>query len=378
MKVLQVIPTLDRSGAEKQMTLLAGGLPKDEFETAVCTLTRSGPYADELHRAGVPLFEVGKKHRFSLLAYNRLKNVIREFRPDIVHTWIFAANAYGRRAAVACGVPKIVCGERCVDRWKQAWHFAVDRMLAKKTDVIAVNSAGVRDFYVARGFPESLFEIIPNAVTPLLPSPVTKEELIRKLGLPIEPGKPLPLLIGLVARLWPQKRVRDAIWSAEQLKFTGLDFHMLILGDGPERENLLRYRDEIRIFDRVHFLGHRDDVYAFMPHFDLLWSVSAYEGLSNTVMEAMSVGVPVIASDITGHRELVVPGGTGVLISEYGGDPVRRRTAFCRESYALLQPDATQHRQAMGQAARRRIETQFGLSQMIERYARLYRSLSGQ
>lgn len=378
MRILQIIPTLDRSGAEKQMTLLACGLPKEEFEVGVCALTRGGPYAADLNRAGIPVYEIGKKHKFSPAAYYRLKTVIRAFRPDIVHTWIFAANAYGRAAAAACGVTKIVCGERCVDPWKEPWHLAVDRRLAKKTSVIAANSVGVREFYAERGIPASLFEIIPNAATPLLPSSVSKEEIFRQLGVRREPGKPLPFLIGLVARLWPQKRVRDAVWSAEQLKFTGLDFHLVVIGDGPQRENLLRYRDEIRITDTVHFVGHRDDVYNFMPHFDLLWSTSEYEGLSNTVMEAMSAGVPVVASDIPGHRELVVPGETGVLIPEFHGEPIRHRTEFCRESFFLLQPEAEARRRRMGAAAKERIETEFGLSQMLRRYAELYRKLHRQ
>ena len=360
------------------MTLLACGLPKGEFECAVCALTRSGPYAEDLRKAGVPLFEIGKARKISLGAYNRLKKVIRAFRPDIVHTWIFAANAYGRYAAAACGVPRIVCGERCVDLWKQAWHWAVDRALAKKTDCIATNSAGVRDFCVRHGISPSLFEIIPNAAVPLPPSQVAKEEILRRLGVPVSAGTPLPFLIGLVARLWPQKRVRDAVWAAEQLKFTGLDFHLIIIGDGPERENLLRYRDEIRITDRVHFIGHRNDVFQFMPHFDLLWSVSGYEGLSNTVMEAMSAGVPVVASDITGHRELVQHGKTGILIPEFGGDAIRRRTEICRESFELLRPESSAKRAEMGNAARRRIETEFGLASMISRYITLYRRLMNQ
>ena len=375
MRVLQIIPSLDRSGAEKQMTLLACGLPKEEFQSAVCVLTRSGPYAEDLKRAGVPLFEIGKKRKLSFRAYQRLKAVIRGFRPDIVHTWIFAANAYGRRAAAACGVPIIVCGERCVDLRTRPWHRAVDRALAKKTDCIVANSAGVREYYAARGIPASLFEIIPNAAVPLPPSTVTKEELLRRLGVPVSGGAPLPFLIGLVGRLWPQKRVRDAIWAAEQLKFTGLDFHLVVIGDGPQRENLLRYRDEIRITDRVHFIGHRDDVFNFLPHFDLLWSLSGYEGLSNAVLEAMSAGVPVVASDIPGHRELVLPGKTGVLVPEYAGDAIRRRTGFCRESFALLQPGAAETRAEMGRAARRRIETEFGLAPMINRHAELYRRL---
>ena len=376
-RILEIIPTLDRSGAEKQMVLLATGLPKSDFEVAVCALTRSGPYAEPLRAAGIPLFEIGKARKFSLTAYIRLKKVIREFSPDLVHTWIFAANAYGRKAAFDCGVPRIICGERCVDPWKQNWHLMVDRWLARKTDAFAVNSFGIRDFYVARGLPARKFAVIPNAVLPSEPSPVSKRELLDALRIPYSEseGTRLPYLVGLIARLWPQKRVRDAIWAAEQLKFTETDFHLIVIGDGPERENLLRYRDEIRIQDRVHFIGHRGDVYKFMPHFDVVWSISGYEGLSNTVMEAMSAGVPVVASDIPGHRELIENGKTGILVSEYGGDPIRRRTAFCRETFMLLQPGAVELRRRMGEAAQLRIQSEYSLGKMIASYAELYKNL---
>lgn len=373
-KILEIIPTLDQSGAEKQLVLLAAGLPRDRFEVEVAVLTRSGPLEADLRDAEIPVTLIGKGRKFSPSAFFRLKRTIRRFRPDLVHTWLFAANAYGRKAAIDCGVPSIVCGERCVDPWKRWWHHAIDRRLAKKTDVIAVNSEGIRDFYVGYGLAPEKFAVIPNAAVPLPASPLTRRELLAEMG--IEPtGEKIPFLIGMVARLWPQKRVREAIWSTDQLKFTGVDFHLVIIGDGPQRDELLRYRDELRLTDRCHFIGHRSDVFRWMSHFDLVWNTSAYEGQSNTILEAMSAGVPVVASDIPGNRELVVPGKTGLLIPEYDGDLSRRRTAFCRESFLLLRPENEEKRRAMGDAAKKRIAEEFSGEKMISRYAELYQNL---
>lgn len=373
-RILEIIPTLDRSGAEKQLALLATGLPRDEFDVEVAVLTRDGPLSDSLREGGVPYSVIGKKGKLDFAALARLKKTVRRFRPDLVHTWIFAANAYGRAAALSCGVKKIVCGERCVDPWKRPWHFMIDRYLARRTDTIAVNSEGIRDFYVAHGLAPEKFTVIPNAVLPPRPSRMTREEIFARLGIPTPAGT-RPFLIGLVARLWPQKRIREAVWSSDELKFTGCDFHLLIFGDGPERENLLRYRDELRLGDRVHFLGHRPDVADFLPHLDLLWSTSAYEGQSNSILEAMACGVPVLASDIPGNRELVVPGQTGLLIPEFDGDRFRRRTAYCKESFLLFQPENAPLRLSMGEAARKRIASEFSLEKMIDRYAALYRGL---
>ncbi|MCL2622282.1 MAG: glycosyltransferase, partial [Planctomycetaceae bacterium] len=140
IKILQIIPTLDQSGAEKQMTLLATGLPRDEFETHVAVLTRTGPLAHELEAADIPYTLMNKAAKIDLFAWFRLKNLIRKIKPDIVHTWLFAGNAYGRSAAFACQVPVVFAGERCVDPWKGRGHFLIDRYLARKTDAIITNS----------------------------------------------------------------------------------------------------------------------------------------------------------------------------------------------------------------------------------------------
>ena len=90
-KILFIIPTMDRCGAEKQLTLLATRLPKEDFEVKVVLLTRGGPYLQTLLNAGISVELVGKKSKLSFRAYRKLKGVIKCFKPDIVHTWLFAA-----------------------------------------------------------------------------------------------------------------------------------------------------------------------------------------------------------------------------------------------------------------------------------------------
>ena len=97
IKVCLIIPTLDQGGAEKQLAMLACGLDRNEFETSVVVLTRSGPLEDRLRQAGVQVHLVGKHATADPLAWIRLLRILKRIQPDIVHTWIFAANAYGRR-----------------------------------------------------------------------------------------------------------------------------------------------------------------------------------------------------------------------------------------------------------------------------------------
>ena len=363
-RILQIIPTLDRSGAEKQLALLAAGLPRNEFDVHVCVLTRSGPLAADLEASGVPLTLIGKRAKIDPAGFLRLKRHIAALRPDVVHTWLFAANSYGRVAALAAGVPRIVAGERSVDPWKN-WHeLAIDRWLARRTDRIVVNSSGVRDFYVHHGLPSEKFAIIPNGIGPFAPSDLTRAALLAELQLP-EGAR----LVGAVGRLWPQKRIKDLIWAADLLKVIRDDVHLLIIGDGPLRERLEKFRHQVRIEDKVHFLGHRDDVPRLLPHFDALWLASEYEGMPNVVMEAMAAGVPVVATDISGNRDLVMPGETGYLV------PIGDRAAFARETRRLL--DDAELARRLGEAGRQRMLAEFTIEQMVERHAALYRELLG-
>ncbi len=369
-RLLHVIPTLDRAGAEKQMTLLVKGLPADEFEVHVCALTRGGPLLATLEKAGIPTTVIGKRWKIDPRAYWALRQLMGRLKPDLVHTWLFAANAYGRAAGRSCGVKCLVAGERCVDPWKGRRDLRIDRYLAKRTARIVANSPGVRDFYVGHGLPEEKFTVIPNGIPPAAPSHTTREALLDELGLPEDSH-----LIGIVGRLWPQKRVKDAIWAADLLKVIRDDVHLLIIGDGPQRNRLRRFREQVEIRDKVHFLGHRQDAAGIIPHLDMLWSTSDYEGQSNSIMEAMSSGVPVVATDIPGTRDLVVHEETGYLIPCHGQDTRRRRAEFARYANRLLEDDELAGR--MSESSRERMVSEFSVGKMVERHVELYRELLG-
>jgi glycosyltransferase involved in cell wall biosynthesis len=403
-KILFIIPTLERCGAEKQMTLLAVHLPKDEFEVQVAALTRGGPYSEQLEAADIPLTIIGKHLKIDPLAYFRLKNVIKRFQPDIVHTWLFAANSYGRQAALSAGVPHIVAGERCVDPWKNPLHFIIDRHLAKHTDRIITNSSGVADFYVRNGLPADKFAVIPNAVVPpkkCEPQPAENitEKIFAELGikqngsdggyfsvsnaqyLPDEKTyftaaadlEQKPFIIGVVARLWVQKRIQDILWAFESFKYVNLNFHAFIIGDGPEREPLLRMRDGWELNSRVHFLGERSDVNRIMPCFNVLLNCSGYEGQSNSILEAMSLGIPVIATDIAGNKDLVVDGKTGLLFPDSGSDFRLRRRTLVKKTLELMENEEL--RREMGENAKKRVAEHFSLDAMVQRHIELYRKI---
>jgi glycosyltransferase involved in cell wall biosynthesis len=365
LRVLQVIPTLVRGGAEKQLAMLSAGLPRDRFDVHVAVLTHTGPLEESLRSAGIPVTVIGKRWKLDPIAYLKLQRHIKSLQPDIVHTWLFAANAYGRQAAIAARVPHIVAGERCVDPWKGQGQLAIDRMLTTRTDRIAVNSSGIVEFYVGKGLPREKFVVIPNGIPSAAAVTLSREEVLNELNLPSDSR-----LIAAVGRLWPQKGLKDLIWACDLLKCIRNDVHLLIIGEGPQRWRLERFRDHVQIGDRVHFLGERSDVPQLLPHCECLWLGSSYEGQSNAIMEAMNAGLPVVATDIPGNRDLVIPGETGFLVD------VGDRAAFAQKTQMLL-TDPARARQ-MGQAGLSRVHDHFSVEQMINRHVALYEQLAAQ
>jgi len=366
-RIVLLIPTLDRSGAEKQFTLLATRLPRDEFEVSAIALTRGGPYADELRAAGIPVTVIGKRSKFDPMTFVRLRSELHRLQPDILHTWLFAANAYGRLCAGIVPHAKIVVSERCVDSWKAGWQLWIDRRLIDRTDRLIGNSPSVVDFYRELGVPAEKLVCIPNGIdTPALTASTDENDrsaMLRELDFPTD-----AFVTGYIGRLAKQKRVQDLIWTVETLRQIRPRLRLVIVGDGPDRERLENFARDIGVTKHVRFLGHREDASRWLELFDVFCLASSFEGMSNSLMEAMSVGKPVIASDIPANRELVVQSETGFL------PKLADTVGFMQFLRRLIDEPGLVEK--FGQAGRERIQQFFSISRMVDAYADVYRSIT--
>ena len=367
IRVLLIIPTLDQSGAEKQFTLLATGLPKDQFDVHVIALTRGGPYTETISHAGIPISILNKRWKFDPFCLSRLSSSIRTIKPDLIHTWLFAANAYGRMVAGGKNQPPVIVSERCVDSWKSGWQLTLDRWQIRRTARLVGNSNSVANFYRQQQFPDDRIRVVPNGIE--LPAPASelseferRQRRVAAFGFP-----PDAKILGFVGRLARQKRVLDLIWSLVLLRDADPSIHLVLAGDGPEREHLERFVRELNVENHVRFLGHRNDASELIPLFDLFLLASEFEGMSNSLMEAMAHGLPVVASDIPANKELVFDGVTGFLF------PVGDRTACARAVLFLFQnPDRAAR---MGAAGRERMASEFSVDAMIQKYGEIYREV---
>lgn len=361
LRVCLIIPTLDQGGAEKQISLLARGLDCTVFEAIVIVLTRSGPRERELLESGIAVHHINKRAKLDPFAWLRLRKLLKQLKPDIVHTWLFAANAYGRTAAWSARVPVILGSERSVDPWKNAFQFWIDRCLAKRTQGLTANSQGTIDFYQQHGLDSKSFHLIPNGIEPIEPSTLTRAQACERMG--VSADRRIILSVG---RLWAQKGYKDLLWAAELLRVMREDICYVIIGDGPDRERLELYRDNIRGASQIFFLGARTDVYELLPHCDILWNGSLYEGQSNVILEAMQSGVAVIATDIPGNRELIEHDRTGLLYSLGNVDELTRY------SNQLLNDEP--RRKRITTNALQHVQQEHSVAQMISRHEDLFRA----
>lgn len=359
-KILFVIPTLDQSGAEKQLALLASRLPATKYQVEVCALTRGGPYQAVLEEAGVPVHLVGKRLAWDPWALWRLTGLIKRIRPDLVQTWLFAGNCYGRVAAALAGARRRIASERCVDSWKSRYQLAIDRRLAKLTDRVVANSRAVAAFYQRQGIVPAKLLVIPNAVEPVeVLDQQTRRSRLASIG--VDDDMPT---IGFAGRLWPQKRVQDLIWAVDVLRIAEVDARLIIVGDGPRRASLERFTKGLDLVDRVHFLGHRSDARDLMAAVDVVAAPSQFEGMPNVVLEAMAAGRPVVATQIAGMDEVVIDEETGLLA------PPKQPFELAKALRRIIDDPVLARR--LGDAGRQRALDHFSIEKMVESYERLY------
>lgn len=359
IKTLIVIPTLDQSGAEKQFGMLACQLPRADFDVRVIAVTRGGPYEQWLNDAEIPYSILRKRWRLDPSVLIKLRKDIQAHKPDVVLSCLFSANTSVRLATIGLPNPPVtIISERCVDSWKSGWQLWMDRCLQKRTDRLVANSQSVADFYSGNGFPAERISVIPNGVD-VPPQPaVSRATLLQELGLP-----PDAKLIMYVGRLAPQKRVRDLIWATQILRQSDPRAYFLIAGEGPQRTELEIFARETEAFPHVRFLGHRADASSLLHLADLFWLASEFEGMSNSLMEAMACGKPVIVSDIPPNRELVEHERSGYVVNL--GDSV----GFSQYTERLIQDDELSRR--LGEAARDRMVSEFSTRMMVRRYSEL-------
>lgn len=361
-RVLHVMDTLAVGGVELTLLRLIERT-RDRFEHSVCCIRDLGIYADRFESAGARLVLVGKVPRHDWGVPWRIAKVCRAVRPHIVHTrnW---GTIEGAVAARLTRVPVVIHGEHGGDAYNAARPPRRDRfrrLLFPFLDcVVAVSGQLERWLLDDLGVPPHKAVLVPNGVDTDSFRPCTDRERLR-----CERGYvPTHLLIGAVGRLDAVKDYPTLIAAFEMALRRQPAARLVIVGDGPERDSLVREISRRNLQDAVRLAGHQDDVREWLAAMDLFVQASLMEGTSNALLEAMAVGVPVIATRVGGNPEVVVDGVSGRLVPP--GDPPALAAAM--EASICDGAGRSQH----GAAGRERVARAYSMTSMIDAYTKLY------
>ena len=361
-RVLFLIDELDIGGTEQQLLELVKRLDRQKYLPMVCCF-RPGRIAEEIVASGVQVFRIRKRAKVDPSLIYHLWSLIRRERIDLLQTYLFTANTWGRLAAILAGVRIIVSSERNVDIWEKPYTRVIGRYLDRWTHGTIANSTAVKDYLVRKGLAARKIRVIYNGVDPgRFSQPISSDAIKAELGIP-----PHHLVIGLAARLEPQKDLHTFLRAAAQLITREPAASFLVIGGGSLATQLTQEAHTLGLSGRVIFTGARRDIPCLLAACDISVMSSLKEGMSNTILESMAAGKPLVATTVGGNVELIRDGETGFLVPPR--DPAALATAIQR---LLNDPPRAQ---AMGQQAKARISELFSVDTMVAATQQLYDEL---
>jgi glycosyltransferase involved in cell wall biosynthesis len=359
-RILFLCSTLAVGGAERQLGLLVPRLREAGFEPMVAVLRHRGRFFDDLDAAGLPATFVGMRSRSDLRGAFRAYRLWKA-RPDIIYTRSIDAQLIGHAVAVRAGAPHVTEEQGGLGIHRKRHHVLAARLFAPRVErVVAVSESQLPDL-VKLGYRRSAVRVIPNAVA--LPQPAREPaDVRRELG--VAPDDVLALLVSV---LRPEKRADVFVEAIARARERDPRIRGVVAGGGPRLDAIRAQASPAG--DGVLVLGERSDVPELMGAADVVCLSSDVEGVPMTVLEAMAVGRPVIATDVGGVRDAVVAGQTGVLV------PPRDPAAFARALVALAgDPDRARRMAAEG---RRRYLEHFTIEERVREYSAMLGELVG-
>jgi glycosyltransferase involved in cell wall biosynthesis len=339
------------------------GLSRRGAPQRVAVFHRRGFFLKAVETACGPVREVPIRHLArpgTLREIARLAVWLRQEQIDVLHAWDADAAIFGQFVAQRAGV-KLVTSRRDLGQIYPRWKMALMRRADRHAVRVVANAEAVRDHFVAQGLLAEKMVVLPNLLD--------MEEFDAQARIPFPKTDQLPAgrRLVVVNRLDPEKNTGLLIEALPRVRREIPDAVLVIAGAGQEMPRLRDRAAALGIGDAVCFLGEIHEVPALLPMCDIGALVSSRnEGLSNTILEYMAAGLPVLATDCGGNRELVRDGATGRLLSEAAA-PVEVAAAWID----LLRGRARSL--AMGRNGRQWAERRHASAIVLEQFARFYR-----
>jgi glycosyltransferase involved in cell wall biosynthesis len=355
-----LIDDLPNGGAERQLTLLAAGLPPT-WQRRVCALG-GGPFEARLREQGVPVEILPRRSRLDPMPAARLWRSILTSSPDVVHSWGWMSTMVAGPLCRLLGVPLI---DSIRGGAPSGSHDLLSRFgMACATKIVANTHAGLR----AWGVTPAKGGVVYNGFDwSRLGAEATGAGAAIVASSPASAGDG-PFTVVMTGRMVPVKDYRTVIDAARLLGREDRAWRFVLVGDGEDRAELMAAGADLVDEGVVEFpepglevLGH-----VRAAHVGVLMTdpALAQEGCSNAIMEYMACGLPVVCGESGGNREVVDDGTTGFVVPPSDARQLAAKLAFLR--------DHDDERRAMGEAGRRRIRDAFSIERMVAGYVRVY------
>jgi len=362
-RVAHLVFDLIRGGSEGQCARVAMGLAQRGLPQRVAVFHRRGYFLEAVEAACGPVHEVAIRRvaRFATLReIVRLAAWLRREHIDVLHAWDADAAIFGSFAARLAGT-RFLTSRRDLGQIYPRWKMALMRRADRCATRVVANAEAVRDHFAAQGLPADKIAVVPNLVD--------VEERDRLAAVPFPRAGELPAgrRLVVVNRLDPEKNVGLLIEALPLVRKEWPDAVLVVAGDGREMPALRARAAALGGVGAVCFLGEIHEVPALLPLCEIGALVpSRNEGMSNTILEYMAAGLPVLATDCGGNRELVRDGATGRLL------PATASPAAVAAAWSDLLRDRAQAL-ALGRHGRQWVERRHAPAVVLEQFARFYR-----
>lgn len=336
-KIIFLHMSLGIGGAEKLRLFLLKNIDKKRYNIKVCCLGKKGIIGKEIEKIGYSVDELRQNpsSKNLYITYKLIKYLARE-RPDILHCSLFNANFHGRIAGFLCRVPHLITEEHSEHYQYNGLKFLpyriTDRILCRVTDFIVCCSEKLRqDIVIKERLPAKKTITIENCID-LANCKVNtdRKEIRNKHGIANE------LVFIVVASLSGRKGHNFLIESLRKIKDMGYNFKCFFAGDGPLKESLKLKVKGLKLEEEIIFLGNIDNIADYLNASDVFVLPSFSEGLSIALMEAMSMGLASIVTNVGSHAELIKTGFNGTVISSGDAKELEKALVFYSDHRNLI------------------------------------------
>ncbi len=353
--VLLLNTTFKKEGPAETLLGIAREL-RDRFRIAAACLGSGGPTEQAMNALGIPTHNMRMAFPLDPRGVVRLSRLIEREGADLLHCQLLRGEVIGTLAAARAGSVRTVAVVHNTDPYRDPSRSPLRALLSRwalaRADQVVAVSQSVADFArMVQRVPVERITVVPNG-NDIPPSVV---------------GPAGALTVGTAGRLDRQKAIDVLLDAMVRVVSEVVGARLLVAGAGPLRRRLERQAEHLGLGDTVRFLGFVDDMESFWSSLDVFVLPSRWEGLPRVVQEAMGRALPVVATDVPGTLELVEDGADGLIVSREDS------TALAQALVDLLR--RPQRCVAMGRRGRHKMETQYTVKLMADRYATLYTDL---